>query len=94
MTVAAASPWPTQSPTINAIRPSSRSTTSYQSPPTCRGRVAGWYRTANPPDTLGPEDRVLQRQCGFPLLVELVHALETLAETPGQHREQCVVLRT
>ncbi len=34
ITVAASSPWPTQSPTIRPMRPSSRSTTSYQSPPT------------------------------------------------------------
>ena len=41
MTVAAARPWPTQSPTIKPIRPLSRSTTSYQSPPTCSGLLAG-----------------------------------------------------
>ena len=38
------------------------------------------------------EHRVLQRQRGFALLVELVDALQALTEATGQHREQGVVL--
>ena len=40
----------------------------------------------------GAEDRVLQRQRRFPLLVELMDPLQALAEAARQHREQHVVL--
>jgi len=41
MTVAASSPWPTQSPTTSPRLPAPRSMTSYQSPPTARWPTAG-----------------------------------------------------
>lgn len=39
------------------------------------------------------EDRVLQGQSGFALLVDLVHLLQTPAEAAGQHGEQGLVLQ-
>ena len=53
------------------------------------GRLVAHRESAG--QTRGPEDRVLQRQRGFPLLVELMHPLQTLTEATGQHREQRVV---
>ena len=41
----------------------------------------------------GAENRVLQRQRRLPLLVQLVHSLQALAEAAGEHREQRVVFR-
>ena len=38
-----------------------------------------------------PEDRVLQRQRRFPLLVELMDPLQTLSQPPAEHREQRLV---
>ena len=42
MRAAAEMPWPTTSPTITAVRPSSRAITSYQSPPNPMLRPAAW----------------------------------------------------
>lgn len=39
------------------------------------------------------QDRMLQRQSGFPLLVELVHALQSLPQPSGEHGEQRLILR-
>ena len=35
---------------------------------------------------------MLQRQSGFPLQVHLVHSLQALAESAGEHRQQGLVL--
>ncbi len=53
------------------------------------GRLVAHRESAG--QTGGTEDRVLQRQRRFPLLVELMHPLQSLAEAAGQHREQRVV---
>ena len=41
----------------------------------------------------GAEHRVLQRHGGFPLLVQLVDAVQALTEASGHQREQRVILR-
>ena len=60
-----------------------------------RPAVGGWPAGSAPrirrAGCAGPRMACLQRQRGLPLLVELVHPLQTLAEATGQHREQRVV---
>jgi hypothetical protein len=38
------------------------------------------------------KDGVLQRQCGFALLVDLMHAVQPLAQATCQHGEQGLIL--
>ena len=93
ITVAAARPWPTQSPTISAdpavvevddVVPVAADLQR------AAGRVVAHREPAGQPRA---EHGVLQRQRRLPLLVELVHPLQALAEAAGQHRQQGVVLR-
>ena len=77
----------------DADPPVGSSTVSYQSPPTSSGRVAGCVAHREPGGQLGrAEDRALQREGGFALLVDLVYAVQPLAEVTGQQGQQGLVL--